>query len=131
LATDPPIAADAVSTVRTLAARLPVGLASSASRGSVEIFLAASGLRECFGVVLCGDDVEHAKPDPEIYLAAFCTLGVEPAKARVVEDSTSGVQAGIAAGASVLGLVGTHTAEDLKRAGVRAVLWALGELVSE
>jgi beta-phosphoglucomutase len=131
LANDPPIAADTVPTVRALATRLSIGLASSASRGSVDIFLAATGLRECFGVVLSGDDVLRAKPDPEIYLAAFEALGVDPAESRVVEDSVSGIQAGLASGATVLGLVGTHPAEELKRAGVRSVLWSLAELVAE
>jgi HAD superfamily hydrolase (TIGR01509 family) len=129
LANHPPIAEDTVPTVRALSGRVPVGLASSASRGSVEIFLNASGLRGCFGVVLCGDDVARAKPDPEIYLAAFAALGVNPANSKVVEDSVSGIAAGLASGATVLGLVGTHPAEELKSAGVRSVLWTLGELV--
>ena len=129
LANDPLIADDTVPTIRALAQRVPVGLASSASRGSVEIFLTATGLREVFGVVLSGDDVARAKPDPEIYLAAFDALGVDPANSRVVEDSISGIAAGLAAGATVLGLVGTHPAEELKKAGVRSVLWTLGELV--
>jgi HAD superfamily hydrolase (TIGR01509 family) len=57
-----------------------------------------------FGVTVCGDEVPATKPDPAPYLQAMGALGVDPAGSVVIEDSPSGVAAGLAAGAAVLGV---------------------------
>src|SRR5688572_31556533 len=57
-----------------------------------------------FDVTVCGDEVPARKPDPAPYLQAMDALGVEPSACVVVEDSESGVAAGLAAGAAVLGV---------------------------
>lgn len=126
---DPPVAVDAVDVINAITSGgTRVGLASSASRGSVEIFLAATGLESRFDVVLSGDDVDNAKPSPDIYLAAFAALNVPAAGAVVVEDSVSGIAAARAAGATVVGIVGTHTERDLADR-VDVVIHSLSELV--
>ena len=63
--------------------------------------------------VISGDDVERGKPDPEPYQRGAELLGFRPEECVVVEDAPSGVGAGKAAGCRVLGVVGTHSAEDL------------------
>ncbi|SNR50867.1 HAD family hydrolase [Blastococcus mobilis] len=57
-----------------------------------------------FDVTVCGDEVPARKPDPAPYRQAMAALGVEPDDCVVVEDSDSGVAAGLAAGAAVLGV---------------------------
>ncbi|WP_245160605.1 HAD family phosphatase [Blastococcus sp. CT_GayMR20] len=57
-----------------------------------------------FDVTICGDEVPARKPDPSPYLQALAALGVAPGECVVVEDSLSGVAAGLAAGAAVLGV---------------------------
>ena len=57
-------------------------------------------------------DVDAGKPDPEGYLRAAYTLGFDPARCIVVEDTPAGVQAGRAAGAQVIGMLTTYTALD-------------------
>jgi len=57
-----------------------------------------------FDVTICGDEVPARKPDPSPYLQAMAALGVGPGECVVVEDSQSGVAAGLAAGAAVLGV---------------------------
>jgi HAD superfamily hydrolase (TIGR01509 family) len=57
-----------------------------------------------FDVTVCGDEVPARKPDPAPYRQAMAALGVEPAECVVVEDSESGVAAGLDAGAAVLGV---------------------------
>jgi HAD superfamily hydrolase (TIGR01509 family) len=57
-----------------------------------------------FDVTVCGDEVPARKPDPAPYRQAMAALGVEPEDCVVVEDSESGVAAGLAAGAAVLGV---------------------------
>src|SRR3954447_16888086 len=57
-----------------------------------------------FDVTVCGDEVPATKPDPAPYRLAMAALGVDPAGSVVIEDSPSGVAAGLAAGAAVLGV---------------------------
>jgi sugar-phosphatase len=60
--------------------------------------------------------VERGKPDPEPYRRGAELLGLTPRECVVVEDAPSGVGAGIAAGCRVLGVLGTHSAEELREA---------------
>jgi len=55
-----------------------------------------------FDAVVTGDEVEHGKPHPEPYLRAAALLGVEPSACVVLEDSSTGAAAGLAAGCRVL-----------------------------
>jgi HAD superfamily hydrolase (TIGR01509 family) len=106
-----------------------LALASSGSRQSVELFLTKIGGRKLFRSVLCGDQVQRAKPDPEIYERTFEMLGIEPRYAIVVEDAVSGIEAAIAAGAhEVIGVVGTVPPDALVTAGARRVVSTLSEL---
>ncbi|MDO5728939.1 MAG: HAD family phosphatase [Actinomycetaceae bacterium] len=67
---------------------------------------------DTFDVVIAGDEVTHPKPDPEPYLKAAHALGVPPSQCIVFEDSPSGVQAGIAAGALTFALPGFNPVPD-------------------
>jgi HAD superfamily hydrolase (TIGR01509 family) len=64
----------------------------------------AAELGEVFDVTVCGDEVPARKPHPAPYLQAMAALRADPAGCVVVEDSTVGVTAGLAAGAAVLGV---------------------------
>jgi sugar-phosphatase len=74
---------------------------------------------------ITGDMVEKGKPDPEPYRRGAELLGFPAAECIVVEDAPSGVGAGVAAGCRVLGVLGTHSAEELRAAGVS---WVVGSL---
>lgn len=63
--------------------------------------------------IISGDMVERGKPDPEPYRRGAELLGFLPGECVVVEDAPSGVGAGVAAGCRVLGVLGTHSREDL------------------
>lgn len=92
----------ATATVRSIAARWPVAIASSAHRAVIDAALAATGLAGVIPVVVSSDDVEHGKPAPDVYLAAARQLGVVPADCLVVEDSLNGVRAARTAGMTVV-----------------------------
>ena len=77
--------------------------------------LAAAGL-PVPSRIISGDMVERGKPDPEPYRRGAALLGFDPEDCVVVEDAPSGVGAGLAAGCRVLGVLGTHSAEELRRA---------------
>jgi HAD superfamily hydrolase (TIGR01509 family) len=89
------------------AAALPTALVTSTSRRLAELSIARmSGDLDVppFDLTVCGDEVPALKPDPAPYLQATAALGVDPAGCVVVEDSASGVAAGLAAGCAVLGV---------------------------
>ncbi len=69
-----------------------LGVCSNSIRESVELMLRGSGIFELFDCVLSNEDVAHAKPDPEIYLAAFRQLGVQPHETVIVEDAPHGIE---------------------------------------
>jgi sugar-phosphatase len=66
--------------------------------------------------IVSADDVVRGKPDPEPYRKGAELLGYKPEECIVVEDAPSGVGAGKAAGSRVLGVIGTHTLEQLEHA---------------
>jgi sugar-phosphatase len=66
--------------------------------------------------IISADMVERGKPDPEPYRRGAGLLGLRPDECVVVEDAPSGVEAGIAAGCRVLGVLGTHSFDELHAA---------------
>jgi sugar-phosphatase len=70
-------------------------------------------------VLVTADRLRRGKPDPEGYVLAARELGADPAECIVLEDAPAGVEAGRAAGMHVVGLLTTHTAEDLTAAHER------------
>lgn len=79
-----------------------LGLASNSPRFLVDDALATAGMTDAFDAIVTSDDVERAKPAPDIYLLACQRLGVEPAEALALEDSASGIAAAKAAGLTVI-----------------------------
>src|SRR5437764_5150870 len=75
--------------------------------------LKAAGLR-LPARIISGDMVGRGKPDPEPYRRGAELLGFGPAECVVVEDAPAGVGAGKAAGCRVLGVLGTHSEEELQ-----------------
>jgi mannitol-1-/sugar-/sorbitol-6-phosphatase len=66
--------------------------------------------------LITADMVENGKPHPEPYMRGAALLGFDNSECVVVEDAPSGVGAGKAAGSRVLGVIGTHTIEELDQA---------------
>jgi beta-phosphoglucomutase len=76
------------------------------------------GLANAFDFVASRDDVEHGKPDPEIYLLVARELAVPPADCLVVEDSPAGVKAALAAGMNVVAVSTPFTRQRLHESGL-------------
>src|SRR5215831_5733509 len=97
--------------------------------------LKAAKLDHCFDVQVDGN-VIHAqhlagKPAPDTYLRAATLLGVEPARAVVIEDALSGVESGSNGKFGlVIGVARKGNADELRRHGAHLVVSDLGELVS-
>jgi HAD superfamily hydrolase (TIGR01509 family) len=103
-----PLLPGARSVVRTLAARYRIGLASSSNRSVIEVFLDASGLRDCFRATVSSEEVPRGKPAPDVYLEALRRLGVAPTLAVAVEDSSNGIRSASAAGMRVIAVPNVH-----------------------
>ena len=83
-------------------AGLSVALASSSPMWRIELMLEQCGLGAYFDLLVSGADFERSKPDPAIYLHTVEQLGVTPAEAVAVEDSTYGITAARRAGLTVV-----------------------------
>ena len=90
--------------VERLAARWPLGLASSSNREIIDLFLELSGLAELFAVTVSSEEVDRGKPAPDVYLDAARRLGARPEACTAVEDSENGIRAAKAAGMRVIAL---------------------------
>lgn len=77
---------------------VPMALATAAGYTNIEFVLDGLGIRSYFDVVVGADDVQHGKPDPEVFLTAASRLGVLPDRCLVFEDSPVGVEASYRAG---------------------------------
>jgi len=88
-----------------------LAVCSNAIRSSVDLMLRGSGLSDVFEFSLSNEDVVHPKPDPEIYVAAFLRLGIQPSQAVIIEDAGPGIEAARRSGAHVCQVVGFDDVE--------------------
>jgi len=101
-ARDVPLIPGAVEAVQRLAARWPLGLASSSPRTLIDAVLAASGLDGQFQVTVSTEEVAAGKPSPVVYSRVVGLLGVDPAQTVAVEDSSNGLRSASGAGLVVV-----------------------------
>jgi sugar-phosphatase len=119
--------------VRALLESLPAhrwAIVTSATRRLLLGRLKAAGL-PVPDRVISGDQVKRGKPDPEPYCRGAKLLGAEPQDCLVFEDAPSGVRAGVAAGCKVLGVLGTHSADELREAGASWIVSSLTRVWTE
>jgi HAD superfamily hydrolase (TIGR01509 family) len=124
-----PLIPGAAEAVERLAARWPLGLASSSNRELIDVVLSLSGLDRLFRVSVSSEEVARGKPSPDVYLEAARRLGVAPERCAAVEDSHSGIRSARAAGMRVFAVPNPSfppDAEALAEADV--VLRSLEEL---
>ena len=77
---------------------IPAALATSTERDKAMWYLRLAGVEEYFTASVCGAEVEHSKPAPDIFLKAAEKLGADPKACIVLEDSPNGLMAAKAAG---------------------------------
>jgi HAD superfamily hydrolase (TIGR01509 family) len=103
-----PLLPGAIDAVETLAARWPLGLASSSNREIIDAFLDLSGLRDRFRATTSSEEVGRGKPSPDVYLEVAARLGADAARCVAVEDSSNGLRAAAAAGMAVIAVPNPH-----------------------
>jgi putative hydrolase of the HAD superfamily len=109
---------------------LRLAVASNSSHAHVDTHLKARGLFERFHAVVCRDDVDRPKPEPDVYLEALRRLDLSAAEAVAFEDSLPGHAAAAAAGLRVVAVPNPSTTGDVfARATLRAA--AMTEITVE
>jgi HAD superfamily hydrolase (TIGR01509 family) len=99
---------------------VPYCVASNGEPRHMELGLRAAGLLPLLeGRMFSARLVAHPKPAPDVYLHAAAAMGAAPGRCAVVEDTPTGVRAGVAAGMRVFGYVGgpQSTADELRSLG--------------
>ena len=89
---------------------MKVGVASSSSRDWVRGHLERLGILDLFDCLCSRDDVEHVKPEPDLYLAVLACLGVNAYEAVALEDSPNGIRSAKRAGLSCVAVPNPITA---------------------
>lgn len=88
-------------------------VATSAPRANLDLIANFLKLDEKMDSMMSSEDVTFHKPNPEVYLKSAERVGVSPSDCVVFEDSFSGITAGLNAGMKVVGVLSTHTKEQL------------------
>lgn len=106
-----------------------IACASGADRFKVEMQLHKVGLMPYFeGRIFSGYETPRSKPAPDVYLAAAAALKVSPTRCAVVEDTVTGITAGVAAGATVFAYAPDGNGAALRDAGAVEVFSSMADL---
>ncbi|SDR07677.1 HAD family hydrolase [Actinopolyspora saharensis] len=127
--TEPPVIPGAAETVREVGGRFPTAIASSAPPRIIRAFLDATELGDVVRHTVSSEQTRAGKPAPDVYLRAAEGLEVPAEECVAVEDSSNGLRAAAASGATVVAVPNPHfpPAEDaLELAAAR--LAGIGEL---
>jgi HAD superfamily hydrolase (TIGR01509 family) len=108
-----------------------IACASGADRPKVVMQIGMAGMAPYFeDRIFSGHDQARSKPAPDVYLAAAAHVGVEPSRCLVIEDTATGVQAGLTAGATVWGYCPAGHGRAFAGLPVARVLRHMDELVA-
>lgn len=88
-------------------------VATSAPRANLDLIISTLQIKDKMDSMMSSEDVTFHKPNPEVYLKSAERVGVSPSDCVVFEDSFSGITAGLNAGMKVVGVLSTHTKEEL------------------
>ena len=103
-----PLLPGAREAVERIAARWPIGLASSSNREVIDEVLDAMGVNDLFGATVSSEEVARGKPAPDVYEEAARRLGADPRNSVAIEDSENGIRSARAAGMRVLAVPNPH-----------------------
>ena len=104
---------------------------TNAPRANAELILEALGMKEKFDLLVIANETAANKPSPIPYITAMTLLNLEPADCCVVEDSTPGATAGVAANVHTIGILTSQTEEAMKEVGVKQTIHNYHQLLDE
>ena len=118
----------AAACVRRLGATWPLGIASGARRGEIELMLRGAGLSDAFAFIVAAGETDRGKPAPDPYVRAAELHGAAPAACVAIEDSHAGLESARTAGMRTIGIATTYPRETLT---ADAVIDSLDDLTVE
>ena len=101
------------------------GLATMSERKHVLKIIDAIGLTDLFDCIITGEDVSQGKPDPEIYRLVSQRLNMRPSQCLVIEDSPSGIKAGLSAGMWVIAVTTPFSRDKVLAADILDKQWVV------
>ena len=108
-----------------------ISCASGADKAKVVMQIEMAGMSPYFGGrIFSGHDLPRSKPAPDVYLAVAAHVGVEPSRCLVIEDTATGVRAGLDAGATVWGYCPAGHGRAFEGLPVARVFRHMDELVA-
>ena len=110
------------------AAGIPLAVATSSQRATVERKLELAQIEHHFQFAICGGETKRGKPDADPYLKATSDLGIAPREAWAIEDSDNGVWAAHRAGLTVFQIPDELEPSDEVRALGHAILESAQQL---
>jgi len=122
-----------VQAVRSLGWPMAVASSSKNANQMMQSIQVGAGrtLLDMFSANVCGRELAHGKPNPEIFLLAATALGVEPARCFVVEDAPAGIEAARAGGMAALGVARLEDAAGLQAAKADLVVTSLDDVAMD
>ena len=97
--------------------KILVGLASNAIRKNVTLTLNELGVHDLFDSIICGDEVNFGKPNPEMFDKTVSRFKLKKDNCIIFEDSIEGVGAAVNAGINVIGVTSSSSGDVLNNAG--------------
>ena len=111
-------------------------IATGGTRDKTAVKIKSVGIEKYFpdNKIFTADQVEHGKPEPDIFLLAAKTMGYEPKDCIVIEDSLAGMTAGLRAGMEVIAFVGCEmnqseaNLQKIKKLGIKHIFYNMTEV---
>ncbi len=102
--------------MRLVAEKIPCAIGSSSVRKNIDLVMAPyPAIRAAFSVIVSGENVQHGKPNPEVFEQAAKRMGVAPGQCIVFEDAPLGIEAAKNASMKVVGLTTTFSRVELQK----------------
>ena len=102
--------------------KILVGLASNAIRKNVKMILSELKIYEKFDSIICGDEVEKGKPDPEMFNETVNRFKLKKEECLIFEDSVEGVTAAVNSNVDVIGITSSSSDKILRDKGCKLTI---------
>ena len=108
---------------------LQITVASSGTHEKIQFNLEQGKLQKYFSIITSADEVQHGKPNPDLFLLSAKKINLNPSNCLVIEDSVSGIKAAKAANMFTVGVTNTFDSKTLLEAGADKIVVKLDELI--
>ncbi|WP_113675444.1 HAD family hydrolase [Vallitalea guaymasensis] len=108
--------------------KIPTAVATSTNRSDAIELLEKVDIVGYFNTIVCGDEIEKGKPEPDIFLMASKKLGVNPERCIVLEDSENGILAATRANMIPIWIPDIIAESDIARENARYICDSLNEV---